>query len=223
MDSGKLLDVIIPTKNDYVCLKSILNRLSFFERIEKIIVVDNDSDDIVSEKIKSVTELFSKVVYMECPVVGKGNAIKKGLSNVDNDVLFLDADIENFSLGMVRLLLSRFDEGFDLVKADFVRINGQSNSFFVVGELMERYPNLKVTRPTGGIYLVRRDALDGLCIPDLWNVDLSILLQVYERGFHVTEAFIGIVKDKSRSRKSLLESKKCLLGELNLSMKENGT
>jgi hypothetical protein len=214
MTRKKTLDVIIPTRNDYVCLMKIIQKLSFSQRIEKIIVVDNDSKKALSKKIKSIVCLFPKAFYVECSFAGKGNAIGQGLKYIDNDVLFLDADIENFSFDMVIRLLRRFDEGFDLVKANFRRNNGQSNSIFVIKRLKSMYPDLDIKRPTGGIYIVKGEFVREINIPRSWNVDLSILLQAHEYGLSIAEEYIGTIKDKCRSCESLLESKKCLLLEL---------
>jgi glucosyl-3-phosphoglycerate synthase len=217
----KKIDVVIPTRNDYVFLEKIIKPLLSLARINKIIVVDNCSKTPMSNRIKNICAPFKKCLYTQCSKVGKGNAISTGIKFTKYDILFLDADIENFNLNTINPLLSKFDKGFDMVKANFNRSNGQSNSAFILVNLRKTYPNLNISKPTGGIYILKKEILKNFTLPKLWSIDLSILLQAHTKGFKITEVFIGIITDKSRNKESLNFSKDCLFNELNIKGESN--
>ncbi|MBS3167628.1 glycosyltransferase family 2 protein [Candidatus Woesearchaeota archaeon] len=217
------MEVVIPTKNDYLYLQRIIEILEEIDSLNFIHIIDNCSDILISEKIRKIANLFDNVIYYFGGKLGKGNAIKLGVSQTEEDVLFLDADIENLSKDKLLSLINKFNEGYDLVKASFVRANGQSNSSFVLNDLRKLFPDLRISRPTGGIYITSRELLDEINIPNSWNVDLSILLQAYKLGFKIAEIDIGILVDKPRSGNSLSESKSCLKQEIfNFGGNKNG-
>ena len=151
------MEIVIPTRNDWKCLETILKVLNNIDSINSVIIVDNNSDIQISRIIRKICSNFNFCRYLYCSKVGKGNAVRLGIKNTTEDVLFLDADIENISEDKILKLMMAFDSGFDLVKANFNRTNGQSNSYFIIRELQNIFPELNVNRPTGGIYLVRRN------------------------------------------------------------------
>ena len=172
------VDVVIPTRNDFVHLGKILEVLEGINEIDKVIVVDNASDKVTSQVILNVCKRVKKAKYVYCSEPGKGNAVKKGITYTTGDVLFLDADIENFSDSIVRRLLNAFP-GHDLVKASIMRKNGQCNNKSVVEAIRKEYSNLKVQYPMCGIYCARRSLLLSVKISPSWSVDMSILLQAH--------------------------------------------
>lgn len=209
------MEVIIPTKNDHEHLIKIVQLLNEIDEIEIVHIVDNRSKEEITKKIKEICRNNRKCVYHFCGKYGKGNAIKKALKEVKDDaILFLDADIENLKKNMITRLINEFNKGYDLIKADIERVNGQSNSEFIIDDLRNSFPELKIKRPTCGIYCVRRDILKEMELPSSWSIDLSILLQAYIKGFKIGEIKLGKIIDKLRSKKSLLNSKKCLAKEL---------
>lgn len=210
------MNVIIPTKDDYIYLKNIVMELSKVDEINKIIIVNNCSSNKITKRIKRISLISSKCLYLECKIIGKGNAIRRGLKEISEDVIFIDADIANFNKKMILPLIKVLNHGYDLVKANFIRKNGQSNSSFVLPILKVKYRRLNISRPTGGIYAVKKEIIDKIVIPDLWEVDLSILLQVFKQGLLISEVFIGEIEDKKRENDSLEYSRKCLLNELKI-------
>ncbi len=208
------MEAVIPTRNDYQHLPKILSVLKSCTGISKVYVVDNNSLPEISSQIWAICQRNPEAEYCFCEAVGKGNAIAVGIRASTEDVLFLDGDVENLSESMISSLLSKFSEGYALVKANIRRKNGQSNSAFVLNKLKKLLPSLNVQRPTCGIYCVKREVLNKIKIPPSWSVDLSILVQAHLFGFSIGEIDIGEIKDKPRSEESLAESKIVLQKEL---------
>ncbi|MBI4147710.1 glycosyltransferase [Candidatus Woesearchaeota archaeon] len=208
------MDVIIPTRNDHKHLNRIIGVLRTLRTIHQIHVVDNASAPNVSTRIKRLCKQHDACKYHFCPLPGKGNAIREALTHVTDDALFLDADIENLTAEMVAALIDKFQEGHDLVKAAFTRANGQSNSSFVLEHIHHVLPGLRLRKPTGGIFCVKKSVLDRIHIPNDWSVDLSIAVQAHKLGCSIAEVDIGELVDKPRTTESLSQSKHCLLKEL---------
>jgi len=208
------MDVIIPTRNDHKHLNRIIGVLSSLRTIHEIHVVDNASAPNVSARIKRLCRQHDLCRYHFCALPGKGNAVREALRHVTEDVLFLDADLENLSEDMVMALVDKFQDGHDLVKAAFTRANGHSNSSFVLGQIQRVLPGLQLRKPSGGIFCAKKSVLDRINIPNDWSVDLSIAVQAHKLKCTIAEVDIGELVDKPRSNESLSQSKHCLLKEL---------
>ena len=215
------MDIVIPTRNDYKYLQRTINLLKLVRSINSINIIDNASDNKISRLIQTICK-NSNCNYFYCKEIGKGNAIKLGIEKTREDLLFLDADIENLDLFQIDLMIRKFNLGYGLVKAAFRRSNGQSNSSFIIEELNKLLPDLRISRPTGGLYIIRRNILNQIDIPKSWSVDLSILIQSYLLGFSISEVDIGVIDDKERSKDSLNNSKLNLRQEINLWRSKNG-
>ncbi|MFA4887429.1 MAG: glycosyltransferase [Candidatus Nanoarchaeia archaeon] len=213
MTPSKAIEVVIPTRNDYLYLEKILKTVTSIDLISAILIVDNSTSSSVSKEIKKICNQFGKVNYFFSSIGGKGNAIRLGISQTTKDVLFLDADLENLSKKSILALIKKFNE-CDVVKASFSRSNGQSNSSFVKDQLQVLFPGLAINKPTGGIYLVKKEVLEKVKIPASWSVDMSLVIQAYQAGFRIGEVEIGKVKDKARTEMSLQMSKRELIAEL---------
>ncbi|HLC84982.1 MAG TPA: glycosyltransferase [Candidatus Nanoarchaeia archaeon] len=208
------METIIPTRNDYKQLPKILAVLDTTVQITRVYVIDNGSASRISKRIRHICGSSEKARYLVCRIKGKGIAIKKALSVVTEDVLFLDADIENLTKATIQKLIDGLNQGSDLVKADISRKNGQSNSSFILERMRELFPKLTINRPTCGIYCIRHDLLKRIKLPLSWSVDLSVLIQSHLLGARISEVNIGEIIDKPRSQTSLMHSRICLEREL---------
>src|SRR3989338_7998735 len=116
------MEVVIPTYNDYRCLPKIIRVLerSHFKgihSISQIHVIDNNSKPEIGMILKRLSSEFSKVIYHFCSEQGKGNALRLGIQKSTEDLLFVDADIENFSLQMISPIIDNFKKQRIFVKA----------------------------------------------------------------------------------------------------------
>ena len=208
------MDAVIPTRNDYEHLPTILYVLDSVPDIDRVIVVDNASESMCAQRIRNACNASEKGEYHVQPLPGKGRAVQEAVRSITDDVLFLDADIENLSERHVQILHDAFVQGYDVVKAHISRANGQSSSAFVLEQVQRLFPSLAIHRPTCGLYCVRKELLTTLRIPHSWSVDLSILVQAHLRGARIREVFLGEIVDKPRSQESLEISRRELENEL---------
>lgn len=113
------LSVIIPAYNEAkrlpLTLVDIDKHLKNTDFSYEIIVVDNNSTDATSEIVKRFSHLIENLKLIECPIPGKGVAVKKGMLEADGKIrLFMDAD-NSTSIDQFNKMIPYFNEGFQIV------------------------------------------------------------------------------------------------------------
>lgn len=105
------ISVVIPAKNEGNGLSGVLPRLVALDCVDEIVVVDDGSTDNTAE----ICQRF-EVIRLYHPVSkGNGAAIKTGARYASGDVIvFMDGDGQH-QPEEIPSLLSKFNEGFDLV------------------------------------------------------------------------------------------------------------
>jgi len=103
-----MVSVIIPTYKDSKKIKEIVKSLSQVEDILEIIIVDDGS----SKEHKQIFKLLDGVKLITHPVnKGKSSAMKSGLLVSQGDlIMFVDADLSNFTPQYVQALLNPVKE-----------------------------------------------------------------------------------------------------------------
>ncbi|MEQ1439892.1 glycosyltransferase family 2 protein [Fontimonas sp. SYSU GA230001] len=105
------LSIILPAKNEAESLRTLLPRLKQAQPSAEIIVIDDGSTDNTRDLCDE-----SGVTCLSSPYsMGNGAAVKRGARAAKGDVLvFMDADGQHDPADIPRLL-SRLDEGYDMV------------------------------------------------------------------------------------------------------------
>ena len=90
------ISVVIPTLNEEKTIAKVINELQKSKYISEIIVIDNNSKD---NSAKISKENNAKVVF--CEEIGFGYALKKGIIQAENRLIFNLEDLKNKNIGNI--------------------------------------------------------------------------------------------------------------------------
>lgn len=113
------LSIIIPAYNEAERIKSTLDKISDFLRVQRyryeIIVVDDGSSDDTREIVAEAAARIPMLKILKLPLnQGKGAAVKTGMLAAEGEVrLFMDAD-NSTSIEQVEKLLPYLRNGYDI-------------------------------------------------------------------------------------------------------------
>jgi glucosyl-3-phosphoglycerate synthase len=155
--------------------------------VDEIVVVDDASSDATASEAAAAG---ARVVRGPSEGGGKGEAMRVGLAETTGDlVVFLDADVENFSPHFVTGLLGPLladGEWTALVKGFYERpLNGARSGGGRVTELVAKpaiellFPHLlEVRQPLAGETAARREVLESTGISPGYGAELGLLVDV---------------------------------------------
>lgn len=181
----------IPARNEATTIAAILDvvvRLRDLGVIDDVVVVDDASCDGTSVVARS----RDARVVPSTGGPGKGQALTAAVANTDADALvFLDADVTNFSSHFVTDLLVRLftENSVQLVKATYRRpCHGRADEGGRVTELLARpllrrfFPDLaQLAQPLAGECAIRRRALEGIVLADGYGIEIGLLIDISRR------------------------------------------
>jgi glucosyl-3-phosphoglycerate synthase len=211
---GRKISVCLPARNEERTVAGIVSRINReltaggggAPLVDEIVVVDDGSTDLTPIV---ALEAGARVVGGASPLGGKGEAMRFGLAEAVGDiVVFLDADVENFSTHFVTGLLGPLlevppqnqpheeqggegrrpgrGEGVALVKAFYERpLEGRPSGGGRVTELTARpvidllFPHLReVRQPLAGESAAPREVLEKTGIAGGYGAELGLLIDV---------------------------------------------
>lgn len=204
---GTTVSLVLPARDEAATVGDIVTRVraELVERaalVDEVVVIDSDSTDDTA----AIARAAGAVVHASADVrpdlgshVGKGEAMWKALFVTSGDVLaFMDADLTEWDTHFVTGLLGPLltDDRVDLVKGFYDRpldAGGVSDEVPSEGgrvtELVARplialhWPALAgMVQPLAGEWAVRRRLLERLDVPTGYAVELSVLVDAYERS-----------------------------------------
>jgi glucosyl-3-phosphoglycerate synthase len=201
--SGTTVSVILPARDEAATIAAIVGAIRTdlmddVPLVDELLVVDSGStDDTAAVALAAGARVVAAAEVR--PELGdrpgKGEALWKGLLSTSGDVVvFLDADLEEFSSAYVVGLLGPLltDPSVSFVKAAYDRpllAGGQllAEAGGRVTELVARpllnahWPELSVVvQPLAGEYTGRRSLLESLPFVTGYGVDLALLVDVYD-------------------------------------------
>jgi glucosyl-3-phosphoglycerate synthase len=162
--------------------------------VDEIVVIDSRSTDNTARVAAAAgAQVFAQdeVLARLPPESGKGEALWKSLAVTTGDlVVFLDADVRNFSPSFVTGLLGPLltDPDISFVKASYDRpLAGSADSGGRVTELVARpllnlhWPHLAgFIQPLSGEYAARRGVLERVPFFTGYGVELGLLVDLFE-------------------------------------------
>lgn len=185
--------VCIPALNEELTIGPIVASVQRLRRdriVHDLLVVDDGSTDRTGE----VSARAGARIVMNSRGQGKGQALTTAVAETDAEILiFLDADVRNFSADAIRKLLAPLikSTSVDLVKATYRRPlggvpdeGGRVTELLALPLLRHFVPDLAaiLSQPLSGECAVRRRALDSTTFDEGYGIEIGLVLDVYRRG-----------------------------------------
>ena len=193
--------VIIPARNEEKTIQKVIKLVQKNPLVNQIIVVDNNSLDHTA---RLASNAGAQVVF--CPEQGKGYAMEEGLKfSVNNVVVFIDADISNYSKDLITKLSEPvLNKKADFVKSMFDRKGGRVTELVAKPMLDILFPGIyQFSQPLSGMIAGRKNIFEQIVFEKDYGVDIGILLDMININAKITEVHIGTIKNVSQQWQSL--------------------
>lgn len=198
----KKVSVIIPAYNEEKNIEAVVEVSRKYKNTDQIIVVNNNSIDNTVELAKK-----AGAEVINCTKQGKGNAMKKGLEQAENEIIvFLDADILNYRDDIIEILATPIiNKEAEFVKSTWKRVTGGNVTRIAIQPLLKiLYPDLyEFSEPLSGMIACKKNILEKIQFEPDYGVDIGIVLDLYERGIKTKEIDIGEVVNISHNTKDI--------------------
>ncbi|MEH3054650.1 MAG: glucosyl-3-phosphoglycerate synthase [Patulibacter minatonensis] len=192
--------VVIPTVDEERTIGPICESLGRLRRagcIDRVIVVDESQDRTAEVAAYAGAEVVrqSEIRPDVGPVVGKGDAMWRGLQLVEQEIcVFVDGDTRDFDPAVVERLVAAVEHGYAFVKADYDRPwddgrgavlphgGGRVTELTAKPLLRAFFPQLaRLGQPLAGELAARTDLLRTLPFVTGYGVDVALLIDAAER------------------------------------------
>ena len=202
----KKLTIVIPAKNEANSLRTLLPEIISKFPSAEIIVIDDGSDDDTAKVVQtSGVRLISHPYSM-----GNGAAVKSGARASTSDaILFMDADGQH-NPDDIRALISRYEEGFDMVigarefksQASFFR--WVANVFY--NTLASFMTGFKISDLTSGFRIVNTKKFRRFLylLPNGFSYPTTSTMAFFRSGYSVAYIPIIALKREGKSKIKLL-------------------
>jgi glucosyl-3-phosphoglycerate synthase len=195
--------VCIPARDEAATIGAIVRTVGTLRAaglVDELLVVDDGSRDATA----AIAGASGATVVPSGTGPGKGQALATAVAASESGILvFLDADVANFSARFVTALVAPLvaKPHLQLVKGAYRRAcGGRADEGGRVTELLARpllrrfFPELAdLAQPLAGECAVRRSALEGVELEDGYGVEVALLIDVCHRfgSGAIAEADLG--------------------------------
>ncbi len=196
------ISVLIPSYNEEKNIKKVINLIKKNKHVTQIVVINNNSTDRTEAIVRSIKDV--ELVF--CAKQGKGYSMAEGLLHATNDiVMFLDADICNYSNKLIDLLVEPIlYKDVDFVKGSFQRSGGRVTELVAKPLLELLFPELKCfDQPLSGTIVGKKSLFEKMKFEKRYGVDVGILIDAFLLNAKMEQVNIGKIKNDSQSWKDL--------------------
>jgi glucosyl-3-phosphoglycerate synthase len=188
---GARIAVCIPARDEASTVGQVVAAVDGLRAaglVDELVVIDDRSSDATADRARAA----GAWVVENRLGPGKGQALTAGVDATDAELLvFLDADVTNFSASFVTALVEPLltDPEVQLAKAAYRRpLDGRRDEGGRVTELLARpllrrfFPEIAaVSQPLAGECAVRREALAGMVFADGYGIEVGLLIDILSR------------------------------------------
>ena len=190
-----ILSIIIPCFNEQKTLNKIFDKIQNFKELEKeIIIIDDCSSDGTPNVIKKLVEKNDNVKSIRhSKNLGKGSAIKSGLSLCQGDIIIIqDADLEYDPKDYPNLLEPFKKTDADIVYGTRFKGGGYSRLHFfwhyvankILTLLTNVMTNLNMSDMETGYKVFKKDAIKSIEINEKsFGVEPEITIKLAKKNF----------------------------------------
>ena len=223
------ISVIIPARNEAATIGAIIGSIRSecmlkTNLVDELIVINDVSSDNTSGIAKESGADVIDMSNNQGVPFGKGAALREGIRASSGDILlFLDADVTNFSSHFVTEMLAPLliDKKLMLCKPKYQRFDGGTS--FGGGRVTELVakpvleillPQLAcIDQPLAGETSIRRELLEKICVADNYQVEIAILIDTYRLYGEdvIAQVDLGQRYHKSRTLTDLVPTAKDVL------------
>lgn len=178
-------------------LKEFKNKFCKDHKIEAdILVIDDGSSD---QTAALASKSGAKVVKLTSNR-GKGGALREGLNHTDGDIIvFLDADLQETSQEVSKLLLPILNDSADVTIAKFKPVPGKKGfglvkalAFYGVKSLTGK----EIATSLSGQRAFKRQVLNDIQgIPEGFGIEVGMLVDILRKGYRVQEVDVDMRHD----------------------------
>ena len=196
MIKGKVI-IIIPAYNEGDVIEYTIEGLKKIDSIDKIVIVDDGSTDNTSV----VAENTGAVVISLKENRGKGYAMKKGLEEIDGDIIgFIDGDVGITSSEVVKLIEPVINDEVDFTIAKFPSASKNTNvkgGFGLVKRLAYKgvhfYTGEEMETSLSGQRVYKKEVLDNIeYIPTNYGIEVAMTVQAINKGYTFKEVPVNM-------------------------------
>ncbi len=198
----KKVSIVIPTYNEIVNIKIIIDKIFYFLPEVNIIVVDDNSPDLTWQYVEGLAQKKSNVFLVKNEKkMGIGNAYKAGFAKalaINSDVIGqMDADLSHDPKYLSKMIAwandydvvigSRYKTGINVINWPITRV---LLSFFA-NKYASLVTGVKINDLTGGFKVFKRGVLEQIDFTKIMSDGYSFQIEtnyiVHKLGFKVYE------------------------------------
>ncbi len=189
----KAISILIPAFNEEKRIGNTLKPLLDSKLIDEIIVIDDGSLDHTSKKAGEYGVIVSRLEKN----MGKGWALQHGIKQAKGNVIgFLDADVEESSIEIEKLIQPIIDEQCDVTIAKFPTPT-RKGGFGFVKKLAQKgiyfYTKKQISSSLSGQRVFKREVLENIVLPTGgYGVEVDMTIDILKKGYKIQEVPVNM-------------------------------
>lgn len=184
----KVVSILIPAFNEEQRIGNTLKPLLDSKQIDEIIVIDDGSSDHTAKKAREYGVVVSRLEKN----MGKGWALQHGIKQAKGNIIaFLDADVEETSKEVEKLIQPVLDDHCDVTIAKFP-VAKKKGGFGLVKKLAQKgvyfYTKKTITSSLSGQRVFKKEVLENIVLPTGgYGVEVDMTINILKKGYRIQE------------------------------------
>lgn len=184
----KVVSILIPAFNEEQRIGNTLKPLLDSKQIDEIIVIDDGSSDHTAKKAREYEVVVSRLEKN----MGKGWALQHGIKQAKGNIIaFLDADVEQTSKEVEKLIQPVLDDHCDVTIAKFP-VAKKKGGFGLVKKLAQKgvyfYTRKTITSSLSGQRVFKKEVLENIVLPTGgYGVEVDMTINILKKGYRIQE------------------------------------